>query len=66
MGAMEKKVESMESDVAKKAGIGLGLKSTAAIAIANDRLAVIGAALSDINRLCRASHIAMHGNAGIV
>ena len=57
MGAMEKKVESMESDVAKKAGINLGLKSVAAISIANDRLAVIRAALSDVARLCRASHV---------
>lgn len=57
MSGMEKKIEALESEAAKALGIGIGIKSVAAIATAQDRLAVIAAALGDIGRLCKASHM---------
>jgi len=57
LGGMEKKIEALESEAAKAIGINIGIKSVAAIATAQDRLAVIAAALGDIGRLCKASHM---------
>lgn len=57
MASMEKKIGDMEADLAKSSGINLGQKSISALATAQDRIAVICAALGDIGRLCRASHM---------
>jgi len=57
LAGMEKKIETLEADVTKASGVALGLKSVAAIGIAQDRLAVIAAALGEIGLLCRASHL---------
>lgn len=57
MASMEKKIGDMESDLAKSSGVALGQKSISAMSLAQDRLAVISAALHDIGRLCRVSHM---------
>jgi hypothetical protein len=57
MASMEKKIGDMESDLAKSSGVALGQKSISALATAQDRLAVISAALHDIGLLCRVSHM---------
>ncbi len=56
-GGMEKKIEALEADVAAACGVNLGIKSIAAISVATDRLAVIAAAMRDMSRLCKASHM---------
>jgi hypothetical protein len=57
MSAMHSKIESLESELSKASGLHCGLKATAALASALDRLAVVAEALSDANRLCVASHV---------
>ena len=57
MGAMNTKIEKMENDLAKASGVAIGISATAAIATAQDRLAVIARVLGDIGRLCKSSHM---------